>query len=150
MKKFLTFPLIIMLLLTLTCCAKPYNFYKESDLDSVTISIIEIKGYIKSTYQNDVLREDAFNENSYTTLKLVNNTAKIVKDINALQCSRPPFGDKLTKITGKGVLINYPDGTIEIITDNGSAVINATSVTINTIGFNTNDFNKLLNTYLES
>lgn len=96
--------------------SQPYRFLGETeDWSTVGIELVEIDGEI--TYG-----DEAVFEQKLRTVAVIEDNELFIKELKKLKNTRP-FGDPSTHVSGKGILLTYPNGDIELITERGVAFI---------------------------
>ena len=142
MKKTSLVILLCIFMFVFVSCSQPYEFSQDiSDPSQIQIQIVCLESGIDQY-------DSPYNEENITVIKIIEKTKAEAflshfKNIKSYH----PFGDPIGRIAGEAIRIIYPNGSIELITDYGTATVIKGETNIQTITFDSDDFAELLDKY---
>lgn len=141
-KKFLLCMLSAVILLFMPSCVGEYKFIHGTDnWNDVKIEIVEIEGWIDSTYYTTTPYNDSFApEKIIIIAEIKEDKIEFIQELQSL-ASYEAFGTPIGTIGGKAICITYPDSEIELITHYGSALVTDVDVSVHTKTFDEEQFN---------
>ena len=125
-----------------------YEFIHETDdWDSTTIEIIRVDGSIDSTHYTTTPYEEAYCEDKITVLALILDKQQFIHDLNNLS-SYQPLGEPIECLVGDMIRCTYPDGSIELISSYGAALVSNSEVLVQTKTFDSEVFDQFLSDWI--
>jgi hypothetical protein len=143
MKKGIFIAMLCLLSVLLVSCTVPYSFmYGVPDIDTIQIEIVNLE--TDMGYHAD----SPYNEENISVIKIIETDKyeEFLSDFKRIK-SYHPFGDPIGSISGEAIRIIYPNGSIELITDYGTANVINGEIDVQTITFDSDDFAELLDKY---
>lgn len=124
-----------------------YQFLHETDSwEKVTVESIEVDGVVGSKYFTGT---GAYNQEKITVLKAIQDQKQFIHEFRSLK-SYKPLGDPIGAVTGTMIRLTYPDGTVELISSFGCALISGTDVHVYPRSFEKDEFRRFIAKWLNA
>ena len=139
---------VIIFLLRQIFWSRSYEFIHETDnWENTTIEIIRVDGSIDSTHYSTTPYKEAYREDKITVLAVIHDKQQFISNFENL-ISYQPLGDPVTGLVGDMIRCTYPDGSIELISSYGAALVSDSEVLIRMKTFDSEAFNQFLSDWV--